>query len=54
MDKHSNPASDNGRPANKQYDHSKTKDVQNTGSGRHSDQDKGSRSEGEDQDDKDE
>lgn len=46
MGKHDNPASDNGRPANTEYDHSKTKDVRDTGSGRHSDEDKGSKDQG--------
>lgn len=41
MAKHGDPASDNGRPTNTTYDHSKTKDVRDTGSGRHSDEDKG-------------
>lgn len=41
MAKHGNPASDNGRPANAGYDHDKTKDVRDTASGRHSDEDKG-------------
>ncbi len=53
MAKHGDPASDNGRPANKPYDHSKTKDVQDAGGGRHSGEDKGGKSSGEDQGGKD-
>ena len=49
MGKHGDPASDNGRPANTTYDHSKTKDVQDTGGGRHSGEDKGGEGSGEDQ-----
>jgi hypothetical protein len=52
MAKHGNPASDNGRPANTKYDHSKTKDIGDTGSGRHSDEDKGDKGEGQGDKDK--
>ncbi|MGH3912098.1 MAG: hypothetical protein ACRDTC_01600 [Pseudonocardiaceae bacterium] len=48
MARHGNPASDNGRPTNTPYDHSKTKDVQEAGSGKHSDEDTGSKDTGED------
>lgn len=47
MVKHHDPASDNGRPANTTYDHSKTKDVQDAGGGRHSGEDKGGKGSGE-------
>lgn len=52
--KHSDPASDNGRPANRTYDHSKTKDVSDAGGGRHSREDKGEPGTGEDRGDEDE
>jgi hypothetical protein len=54
MAKHGDPASDNGRPANTTYDHSKTKDVSDAGGGRHSGEDKGGQDSGEDQGGKDE
>lgn len=49
MAKHGDPASDNGRPANKPYDHSETKDVSDAGGGRHSGEDQGAQDSGEDQ-----
>jgi hypothetical protein len=54
MAKHGDPASDNGRPANTTYDHSKTKDVSDAGGGRHSGEDKGGQGSGEEQGGKDE
>jgi hypothetical protein len=54
MAKHNDPASDNGRPANTTYDHSKTKDVSDAGGGRHSGEDTGGEDSGEDQGGKDE
>jgi hypothetical protein len=54
MATHSNPASDNGRPANRTYDHSKTKDVSEAGGGRHSREDKGQQGSDEAQDGEDE
>jgi hypothetical protein len=48
MAKHNDPASDNGRPANTTYDHSKTKDVSDAGGGRHSGEDTGGEDSGED------
>jgi hypothetical protein len=52
--KHGNPASDNGRPANRTYDHSKTKDISDAGGGRHSIEDKGEQGSEKDQDGEDE
>lgn len=46
MTKHGNLASDNGRPTNATYDHSKTKDVQDAGGGRHSSDDTGDQDSG--------
>lgn len=54
MAKHGDPASDNGRPANRTYDHSKTKDVSDAGGGRHSGEDKGEQGSGEERGDEDE
>jgi hypothetical protein len=52
--KHGDPASDNGRPANRAYDHSKTKDVSDAEGGRHSGEDKGGQGSGEERSDEDE
>jgi hypothetical protein len=49
MAKHGDPASENGRPPNRPYDHSKTKDIEDAGGGRHSGEDKGSKDRGEDE-----
>jgi hypothetical protein len=54
MVKHGDPASDNGRPANRIYDHSKTEDVSDAGGGRHSGEDKGGQGSGEERGDEDE
>jgi hypothetical protein len=43
-----------GRPANRTYDHSKTKDVSDSGGGRHSGEDKGAQGSGEERDEEDE
>jgi hypothetical protein len=54
MAKHGDPASDNGRPVNRTYDHSKTKDVSDAGGGRHSGEDKGGQGSGEERGEEDE
>ena len=51
---HRDPASDNGRPANRTYDHSKTKDISDAGGGRHSSEDRGEQGSEEERSDKDE
>lgn len=42
MAKYGNPTSDSGRLTITTYDHGKTKDVHDTGSGKHNDEDAGS------------
>ena len=51
---HRDSASDNGRPANRTYDHSKTKDISDAGGGRHSSEDRGEQGSEEEQKDEDE